>query len=376
MPVSDPMPLRHLARPRPVSHARLDGEPPRLQPLAPGNEERHEPKRPAPRRSEPADRVRDPDARTQRDPRRRETVPRPAGHQCRAVAPAHAVRRPAVRSYRTQHGAHRASPGNLRPPVAGAGLHLHRHEPRQRVRSGDQHRGVPHRPFRRRRVRPVAAPAPPPARGGAGDRPRRAPRQLSIDAEPAGLGGDLGGRQLHRRTAGQRQAQDRAPQQAEDPPRRLRARPADPRRLLRATARAGVLRRRPQRLRRRGAGKIRPQAQGGPGGAAVQRPRHPPGRHRHHRHRARLRRPGADRRRRPTRRGPTVRDPRLRTVDGLARRPGQRSGGTLAALADQHVHRRSGQSLSPPAATRTRRRNGKIDRAPRVCGLFHRKHCP
>lgn len=45
-------------------------------------------------------------------------------------------------------------------------------------------------------------------------------------------------------------------------------------------------------------------------------------------------------------------------------------------LADQHVHRRSGQSLSPPAATRTRRRNGKIDRAPRVCGLFHRKHCP
>ncbi len=115
---------------------------------------------------------------------------------------------------------------------------------------------------------------------------------------------------------------------------------------------------------------------GGPGGAAVQRPRHPPGRHRHHRHRARLRRPGADRRRRPTRRGPTVRDPRLRTVDGLARRPGQRSGRTLAALADQHVHRRSGQSLSPPAATRTRRRNGKIDRAPRVCGLFHRKHCP
>lgn len=108
----------------------------------------------------------------------------------------------------------------------------------------------------------------------------------------------------------------------------------------------------------------------------VQRPRHPPGRHRHHRHRARLRRPGADRRRRPTRRGPTVRDPRLRTVDGLARRPGQRSGRTLAALADQHVHRRSGQSLSPPAATRTRRRNGKIDRAPRVCGLFHRKHCP
>lgn len=109
---------------------------------------------------------------------------------------------------------------------------------------------------------------------------------------------------------------------------------------------------------------------------AVQRPRHPPGRHRHHRHRARLRRPGADRRRRPTRRGPTVRDPGLRTVDGLARRPGQRSGRTLAALADQHVHRRSGQSLSPPAATRTRRRNGKIDRAPRVCGLFHRKHCP
>lgn len=91
---------------------------------------------------------------------------------------------------------------------------------------------------------------------------------------------------------------------------------------------------------------------------------------------ARLRRPGADRRRRPTRRGPAVRDPRLRTVDGLARRPGQRPGGTLAALADQHVHRRSGQSLSPPATTRTRRRNGEIDRAPRACGLFHRKHCP
>lgn len=114
----------------------------------------------------------------------------------------------------------------------------------------------------------------------------------------------------------------------------------------------------------------------GPGGAAVQRPRHPPRRHRHHRHRARLRRPGADRRRRPARRGPAVRDPRLRTVDGLARRPGQRPGGTLAALADQHVHRRSGQSLSPPAATCTRRRNGEIDRAPRACGLFHRKHCP
>nr|WP_187299515.1 LysR family transcriptional regulator [Pseudomonas aeruginosa] len=86
MPVSDPVPLRHLARPRPVSHARLDGEPPRLQPLAPGNEERHEPKRPAPRRSEPADRVRDSDARTQRDPRRRETVPRPAGQPAISAA--------------------------------------------------------------------------------------------------------------------------------------------------------------------------------------------------------------------------------------------------------------------------------------------------
>ena len=163
-------------------------------------------KRPAPRRSEPADRVRDPDARTQRDPRRRETVPRPAGHQRRTVAPAHAVRRPAVRPYRTQHGTHRASPeifAHLSPALDSISTAMSRASEFDPATSTAVFRiGLSDDV----EVRPVAAPAPPPARGGAGDRPRRAPRQLSIDAEPAGLGGDLGGRQLHRRTAGQRQA--------------------------------------------------------------------------------------------------------------------------------------------------------------------------
>ena len=102
-----------------------------------------------------------------------------------------------------------------------------------------------------------------------------------------------------------------------------------------------------------GAGKIRPQAQGGPGGAAVQRP------------------PGT-----PSLAGTDIiatvpdyaaqaliaagglraEDPpfetrAFRTVDGLARRQDNDPAERWLRSRIQHVHRQSGQSLSPPAAT-------------------------